>query len=189
MQEMIKNKQSLRPNGLKNIAVSGGIATGKSTLARNLAQTLGWEWISAGEYFRKWHGENKVPLNQSEKVPEVLDREFDKHFQGLMRVKKNVVFESHLAGFFAKDFPDTFKVLCTADLKTRCKRLALREIVSVDEAAKHIKARSESHRKKFKKLYGVENRLDEDYFNLVVDTTSLTPEEVLESVLKRFRNP
>ncbi len=170
----------------KNIAVSGGIATGKSTLARNLAQTLGWDWLSAGEYFRKWHGKHKIPLHRSGKVPQELDKKFDKHFQSLMKNKAHVVFESHLAGFFAKDFPETFKVLCYADLKTRIKRAAIRDVVSEEEAAKNIKARAESHRKKFKKLYGVENRLDESYFNLVVDTTKMTPEEVLGVVLTSF---
>ncbi|MBI2595871.1 AAA family ATPase [Candidatus Daviesbacteria bacterium] len=161
----------------KNIAVSGAIATGKSTLARNLAQTLGWQWLSAGEYFRKWHGKHKIPLHHSGKVPQELDKKFDKHFQNLMKNKEHVVFESHLAGFFAKDYPQTFKVLCCSELKTRIKRAA-------KEAAKSIKMRAESHRRKFKKLYGVENRLDESYFNLVVDTTAKTPEEVLQFVLK-----
>ena len=39
----------------KNAAVSGPIGSGKSTLARNLAEKLGWRYISAGEIIRAWH--------------------------------------------------------------------------------------------------------------------------------------
>lgn len=172
---------------INNIAVSGPIGSGKTTLAKNLAKKLGWKYISTGEFFRNWHKENNIPLAQSEKIPEELDRMIDRDYQNLMLEKQNCVFESHLAGWLAKDIPTTFKVLCTAAFRTRMERTAKRESVSIDDAIKETNARAESHRVKFKKLYGVEDRFDPRYFNLVVDTTYQSPEKVLELVLKKLK--
>jgi hypothetical protein len=42
----------------RNITVSGGVATGTSTLARNLAETLGWARINAGDIQRETRDNN-----------------------------------------------------------------------------------------------------------------------------------
>ena len=167
----------------KNIAISGDIGTGKTTLAKNLAKKLGWEHINAGDYFRKWHLENNIPLEMSEKVPEKIDRAFDEDFKRKMKNSKNTVFESRLAGWLAKDFNDTFKILVVADFDKAMERVSGRDGISFDEARANALERSNSHKKKFKNLYGAVDYLNPNYFNLVVDTTSITPDQVVEEVL------
>jgi cytidylate kinase len=54
------------------------------------------------------------------------------------------------------------------------------------EAKKNAKLRAEALTRKFKKLYGVKNHLDPKYFDLVIDTTNKTPEQVLEIVLAKL---
>lgn len=171
----------------KNAAVSGPIGSGKSTLARNLAEKLGWKFISAGGIIRKWHYENNVPLEESEKVPEKLDRDLEDEFSRILKEEGGVVVEAHLAGYHARGNKDTFKILVTADLNTRMKRTAAREGVSMEEALKMADQRAEAHRKKFKKLYGIEDRFDPSYFDLIVDTTKMSEEEVLNSVLEKIK--
>lgn len=170
----------------KNIAVSGPIGSGKSTLAKNLAEKLGWKYISTGEFFRNWHKENNIPLEESEKIPEELDRMIDDDYKKLMQEKEGAVFESHLAGWLSRNIHTTFKVLCTAGFRTRMERTAKREKVSIDEAIKETNARAASHQIKFKNLYDVDNRFDPKYFDMVVDTTYQTPEQVLQLVLKEI---
>lgn len=170
----------------KNIAVSGPIGSGKSTLARNLANKLDFKYISTGEFFRNWHKENNIPLKESEKIPEELDRIIDDDYRKLMREKDGAVFESHLAGWLARDINTTFKVLCTAAFRTRMERTAKREGVSIEEAIEETNARAASHQIKFKNLYDVDNRFDPKYFDFVVDTTYQTPEQVLQLVLKKI---
>lgn len=172
---------------IRNIAVSGDIGTGKTTLAKNLAERLGFRHLHAGEYFRKWHKLHNLPLDQTEKIPPQVDREMDFDYQRMMSSEDKIVFESHLAGWLAKDLEDVFKILCVADIKVSMERAAKRDGVSVEEAKKNAKLRSEALTRKFKKLYGVKNHLDPKYFDLVIDTTNKTPEEVLRMALEKIQ--
>lgn len=171
----------------KNIVISGEIGTGKTTLAYNLARELGWEALSGGQFIRKWHEEHSLPLNDTMKIPEEVDREMDMSFKKRMKEDKGVIFESHLAGWLAKDFPETLKVLCIADFEVMMERVAERQGVSVEEARQEYSKRPMDLYKKFKRLYGVENNFDRRYFDLIIDTTNLTKEEVVEKVLEKLK--
>lgn len=168
----------------QNIAISGDISSGKSTLAENLAKALGWECLSTGAFFREWHQKNHIPLENTNQIPEELDRQVDADFQAQMKNSKNVIFESHLSGWLAKDFPQTFKILITADFDERMKRTVSRENFSIDQVTSESVHRAHFLAEKFKKLYGVENSFDEKYYDLVIDSTHKSKEEVLEITLK-----
>lgn len=170
----------------KNIAISGDIGTGKTTLAKKLSEKLGWKHTNAGDYFRAWHKENNIPLNETEKIPPEKDKELDFGFQKLMKDEEHTIFESRLAGYLAKDFEDVFKVLCIADLEVAIKRAGIRDEVSDDEAKQNVSIRSKALKEKFKKLYGVDDYLDPKYFDLVIDSTTNSPEENLEIVLEKL---
>ncbi len=175
--------------GYKNISISGDIGTGKTTLANNLAKKLKWNYINAGEFFRKWHKDNGVSLEETKQIPEEIDRKVEKDFQDQMQTKTNTIFESRLAGWLAKDMPDAFKILCVADFDTAMKRMAGREKISVDEAREKGAERSKALAEKFDILYGAKDYLDPKYYNLVVDTTSRSPDETLEYVLEHLTKP
>lgn len=172
----------------KNVAISGDIGTGKTTLAKKLAEKLGWKYLNAGEYFRAWHLENNIPLNETEKIPEEKDKELDLGFQEKMRVGESTIFESRLAGWLSRDFKEVLKVLCVADFETAAKRASERDEVSLEEGTNNAKIRSSALKEKFKKLYGVEDYLDPKYFDLVVDTGQNNPDQALEIVLSRLSN-
>jgi cytidylate kinase len=172
----------------RNITISGDISTGKSTLVRNLAAKLAWEHLSGGDFFRDWHKKQGISLNEPDKVPEELDRELDRGFQQKMKVEKNIIFESRLAGWLAKDLADVLSVLCITEEGERMRRAAKRDGESIEKATKDNGLRAKKLQKKWQKLYGVKNALDPRYFDLVVDTTVKNPEEVMEEVLKRLNN-
>lgn len=171
----------------RNIVVSGDIGTGKSTLARNLAKAFDWTFLSMGKYFREWHEEHKIPVISPDEIPAEMDREMDEHFRDLMKNQDGTVFESHLAGYLAKDISGVFKVLCVADFRVRAMRAAHRDGVAIIDAEEDLRKRSQALIDKFKKLYGVENSFDPKYFDLVVDTTEKTPEEVEQIVLDHLQ--
>lgn len=170
----------------KNIAISGDIGTGKTTLAKKLAEKLGWKHTNAGDYFRKWHQENNIPLNETEKIPPEKDKEMDYGFQDLMKNETSTIFESRLAGYLSKDFDDVFKILCIAEPEVAIKRAGVRDEVSLDEARENVSIRSKALKEKFKKLYGVDDYLDPKYFNLIIDSTTNSPDENLEIVLRNL---
>lgn len=173
-------------SNIKNIVISGGISTGKSTLAKNLAKHLGWDYLSAGEFVRNWYKENNLPLEMSDHIPEEMDRRIEAEFREKMESDEGAVFESHLGGYQARGITHTLKVLVDADFETKLKRFKKRDGVDLKTARKQMNEREDSLQKKFQKLYGVKNRFDPKYFDLIVDTTTKTPEEVMEVVLKKM---
>ena len=170
----------------KNIAISGDIGTGKSTLARLLSEKLGWEYVSAGNYFRDWYKKQGMDVSKVYGIPEEKDRKMEADFKKEMSEKSHVVFESRLAGWLAQDYPETLKVLCVVGSEEAYRRVAKRDSVSVEEAEKLSKQRAKDLVDKFNKLYGVSDFLDPKYFDLVIDTTNLNPNQVLEKVLERL---
>jgi CMP/dCMP kinase len=170
----------------KNIAISGDIGTGKSTLARLLSEKLNWKYVSAGNYFRDWYKAQGMDVSKVYGIPEEEDRKMEADFKKEMAEKSNVVFESRLAGWLAQDYPETLKVLCTVKDFEAYKRVAKRDSVSVEEAEELSKQRAKDLVDKFNKLYGVSDFLDERYFDLVINTSNKTPQQVLEVVLKEL---
>lgn len=170
----------------KNIAISGDIGTGKSTLARLLSEKLDWEYISAGNYFRDWYKSQGMDVSKVYGIPEEEDRKMEVDFKKEMAEKSHVVFESRLAGWLAQDYKETLKVLCIVDPETAYKRVAKRDSVSEIEAKALSQKRAKDLVDKFNNLYGVSDFLDKKYFDLVIDTTDLNPSQVLEKVLEKL---
>lgn len=170
----------------RNIALSGDVGTGTTTLGKNLASTLGWEHVNAGAYFRAWHREKGIPLENVREIPEEVDRELDNRFQSDMKTVQDQVFESHLAGWLAKDLPETFKILCVADERVTMERIAAREGWNLADAIKYSKQRTEGLNQKFYELYGVKDPYEPDFFDLVIDTTDMSAGSVLDYALKHF---
>ena len=170
----------------KNIAISGGSGSGKTTLANNLAKALGWSHLNNGEFVRVWYEQNKIDLNRTDQIPESVDRQIDQEFIRKMQDESESIFESRLSGWQARDMQYVFKVLCRVDPDVAIKRVSKRDLSSSEEAEETINKREKGLAEKFERFYGVTDYLDSKYFDLVVDTTTLTPEEVLAKVLKKF---
>lgn len=167
----------------RNIAISGDSGTGTTTLAKKLAFKLGWAYFNTGQFVRAWHQEHNIPLEESDKIPEEVDRELEAKGQERMKNEEGLVFEARLAGWLSKDLPDVLKILCVADEETRLQRVAERDKVTLQEAEEKTIKRAQELQKKFKKLYGVEDALNPQYFDLVIDTGKLNANEALEEVM------
>lgn len=170
----------------KNIAISGDIGTGKTTLSKKLAEKLGWKRIHAGEFFRKWHEEHNVALADTKEIPPELDKEIDLGFKDQMKKEQNIIFESRLAGWLAKDFNEVFKILCVTDFEVAAKRASQRDNLPIEDEKEEMKKRAKALKEKFKELYDVDDYLDPKYFNLILDTTTKTPDEALDLTIENL---
>lgn len=174
------------PITYRNIALAGDVGTGTTTLGKTLAATLGWQHINAGAYFREWHRQHGIPLENTTDIPEQVDRELDNRFQADMKVMDQTVFESHLAGWLAADLPQTFKILCVVDQEVAIERIASREGWTVEESRQYSLQRAAGMQQKFRHLYGVDNSYNPDYFHVIIDTTNMSAGAVLDEALKQF---
>lgn len=186
------------PN-IRNITISGRIASGTTTLATNLKKELGWELLEGGELFGKFHEEHlndKSELAVS-KRPDKIDLEYEEMIKKILKEKEHQIIQSHLAGFDAKGIAGVFKILveCVDEkgedkIDIRIDRLVNRKGIHVDNAKHEIREREESNLEKWRRLYagGDPNWVywDSKYYDLVVNTYSHNPEESLILVLEKI---
>ena len=167
------------------IAVSGPPGSGKTTYARRLAEDLGLEFYSAGMLFRELarrKGLSLLELNELAAKDPSIDIEIDMMTRELGE-KGGVVIEGHLVAWILRDVADV-KVYVTAPLEVRVSRIAARDSVSIEEAARETLRREMLHRRRFLEYYGVDIS-DLTVFDLVVDTSKMGVEETYQ-VIKTF---
>ena len=167
------------------IAVSGPPGSGKTTYARRLAEDLGLRFYSAGMLFRELarrKGLTLMELNELAARDPSIDVEIDRLTRELGE-KGGVVIEGHLVAWVLRDIADV-KIYVTAPLEVRVSRIASRDNVSVEEAARETIRREMLHRRRFLEYYGVDIS-DLSIFDLVVDTSKTGIEETY-SVIKAF---
>ncbi len=165
------------------IAVSGPPGSGKTTYARRLAEDLGFEFYSAGMFFRrlaKEKGLSLVELNELAARDPSIDLEIDRmtYEAGL---RGRVVVEGHLVAWVLRDVADV-KIYVNAPLEVRVRRIAERDGIPLEQALRETVRRENLHRKRFYEYYGIDIG-DLSIFDLVVDTSRLGIEDVYETIL------
>lgn len=196
----------------KNVTISGLPGAGSSTLGKLLAQKIGWDYFSGGDFMRAYAIEHGLfdGKNVSHHDATVYSDEFDRKVDYGMREKlesgKGRIFDSWLSGFVAQGVDNVLKVLVTcSDDAVRVDRIANRDRIAIPVAKKHIFEREQKNLKKWQRMYnkewkkwvvdrGVVGASEEIYFwrpelyDLVIDTFHYGRDEVLEIVLKELED-
>lgn len=177
----------------KNITVSGKIAVGTTTLAKNLHHILGWEYINTGALQRQYDRQHGIAENQHGAIlrPDEHEREMEAMAKRILTTKKNVIYEAWLSGFVARNIPSVLKVLLIcSDEALRIDRVANRDKVTIQQAKQFIKTREEENIKKWQALYGKYDFWNPKYYDLVIDTYFSGPMETLGKVIDKlgYRN-
>lgn len=171
-----------------NITLSGGVAVGKGTLAKNLVPYLepyGWKFRASGQIVRDYTKEYVKP--NASLAPDELHRKIDSKVHELLQNEKGWVIEAWLSGFLARDIPTTLRVLlvCSSEA-VKIDRVANRDKVTVDEAKHFIKEREIDNEKTFQHLYGKHDFWNPRHYNLVIDTYSSGQLETVGKVLDKL---
>ena len=163
--------------------------SGKGTVSKLLAEKLWYKIISIWDMKRKLAAEmwiNIIEFNKMWDDPE-KSAEFDlkyEEYQKSLNLSDNIILDSRL-GFFAQ--PNAFKILLDVDEKIAGERIfkAKRETdknTTKKHAIDEVKERNSSDEARYMKLYNVDLWNAENY-NLVIDTSERSPEEVVEIIL------
>lgn len=170
----------------RNITISGKIAVGSTTLAKKVAEVLGWRHINAGVLQREFdreHGINEHAQGALHRSDD-HEREMEEMAKKILENESNVVYEAWLSGYVARSIDNVLKVLVVcSSLDIRVDRIMNREKVNLSTAKQYISKREDENLKKWKVLYGTDDFWNPANYDLVVDTYSSGPLETLGKVL------
>ncbi|MFX0076557.1 MAG: (d)CMP kinase [Candidatus Hermodarchaeota archaeon] len=169
------------------IAISGLHGTGKSTIAKLLADKLGILYYSTGQAFRDLAEENNMSLEEYtcyvEKHPDI-DKELDAKVVNMAK-KGSIIIDSQLSAHILKSVAN-FKIQLNCPLEVRVRRMADRDNTSYEEKLKETSIREKSELERFKKLYNIDlsdSKSTKEFFDLVINTEHLTIEEIVDKIL------
>lgn len=165
------------------ITVSGKICTGKSTLRNLLIKKLKWKTYATGELFREYVKKHSLSLEQADEQNKRLSKKIDGQVRKLLLTKEYLIVDSWLAGITAKNIPGVMKVLLVCKDDIRYKRFARREKISYQEAKIKVEERYKNWADKIYQIYRRRDVMNEKYFDLVIDTSYITPQAVAKKVL------
>ncbi len=173
------------------ISITGRLGSGKSTVCNILKERYGFEIYSTGAVQREYArglGISTLELNQRMEEHPNLDAEIDNMVTkiSIERADEKLIFDSRMAWHFAKN---TFKIFLTIEPCEAASRVMKNQrgdeekYCCVDEACEKLVERSRIERARFKEIYGVDY-YDYNNFNIVIDTTSKTPDEVVAIIVE-----
>lgn len=169
----------------QNIAVSGRIAVGATSLAKSLSQKLSWPLRESNQIFRDISMQMGFDLEKNpQKYGDDVDIQVDKESISTLKSPSPVIVCSKLAGFLSRDINHTFRILITAPLDIRIKRYSIDRGHSLTEAERLIKLREQEDYKKWSRLYGNHDFFNPQYFNLILDSSKLSVTEEVTQVFK-----
>ena len=121
------------------ITVSGLPGTGTTSLSRYLAERHGFTMISAGEVFRQLAREHNMDLATFGRLAEedpAYDKMIDARQKEIAQSRDNIIVEGRLSGWMVEDAD--LKIWLYAPIGCRIKRIAFRDQVSDENAAKQL---------------------------------------------------
>jgi predicted cytidylate kinase len=171
------------------ITIGGNLGAGKTTLANRLADTLHYEQLYVGGIFRDMAAEKNLTIEQfyaQLKEDPAIEQAVDQRQATMMREKDNLIVQGRVAWYFAKSSPfKVFDILLTVNPAVGAERVGeKKENVgkTTDEVAIATAGHEKMERERYKMLYGIEDHLDPAQYDFVLDTTSLTEQEVFEKI-------
>jgi cytidylate kinase len=178
------------------ITIGGKPGSGKSTISKRLAATLGYKHFSSGDLFRAIAREKNISVDAINLLAESdpsIDEAVDAKLRELGETEDEIIIDSRMAWHW---IPHSFKVYLQLDLaiaadriynaKNTERRESEETATSVREYHAQLETRLESEAKRYMTLYQ-QNPYDPDHYDLVVDTYEHNPDQVEEIVLREYR--
>lgn len=173
------------------ITITGKPCSGKSAVIDYMTSKYGFEKFSAGAIFRRIATERGVDILELNRlcdtsIDKLVDDEIVK--VGERDIDKNLIFDSRTAWHF---IPKSFKVFLDIVPQEQARRLVNSgrndEIVNLseEEAIASLNERWNLENERYYAIYQFDNR-DQSVFDLVVDTSNLTVEQVGDAIMNAY---
>jgi len=181
------------------VTISGHAGSGKSTVAKELAKKLEYKHYSNGDFMRQMAVERDVTLIELSRMAETdksIDKEIDDRQIKIGKEEDNFIIDSRLGWHF---MPDAVKIFLTVDAEVAYNRIYsdksdkrdVEKISDKDKLISEILERRKSENKRYKEYYGIDQE-DLSNYDLLIDTSEMTVEQIVENILaflkKRLNN-
>ncbi|CCY72039.1 cytidylate kinase [Clostridium sp. CAG:921] len=174
------------------ITIAGDLASGKGTASKILCDKLGYTIYRNGEYFRKLAKEANMSVTEFnvyvEDHPEI-DKEIEKSAEKYAKEHDNLVIDARLGWYVV---PDSFKLYLKVNLDVAASRAfndpdrkSTEKFDTIEKQKQDLKLRYELENKRYFDVYGV-RKDDMSNYDFVLDTTNLSPEEVVSKILEEY---
>lgn len=167
------------------IALCGRPGSGKSAIAKKLAEEFCLKHYSTGDYMRQLAMEQGYTIEEFAKViPKDIDHKIDAWTENIGKTEDNFVFDSRLAFHF---IPDAIKIFLDVSFEEGARRIFLKpreseaKAETIEQLAQRNKDRWEADKKRYLRIYHLDVD-DEQNYDAYIDTTKRTREEVLREV-------
>lgn len=177
------------------ITIAGRPGSGKSTTAKRVAEKLGFEHFSGGDFFRLIGNDMGIELlraNRTAETNDEIDRRVDGKLRELGQTADRLVIDARTAWHW---IPDSYKVFLDLDLTIAAERI----LSNMDEArikhehipsdpaeyAKVLQERLDIEARRYRTKYQL-NAFDTANFDLVVNTETNGVDRVVEMVMRGF---
>lgn len=177
---------------MNHITLSGELGSGKSTVANYLISKMPFKIVSAGLLFRQLaakHGMSAKEFNEFIENDPKYDHYVDDTMAELGKTDEKIIFDSRMAWHFV---PSSFKIYLYVDVDTATERI-FNDVGRVSEsytdkatARQEIIDRRKSELLRYQNFYHC-NLDDYSNYDLIIDTSHATREEVNELVFNSFK--
>ena len=171
------------------ITISGLPGSGKTTVARLVAEQLGLEHVYAGDLFRRQAAARGLSLEEYARRAETdhsIDRALDEQMQA-RAARDEAVLEGRLAAFMADAARrPALKVFLDAPEPVRAARIVAREGGAAEARLQETQAREASDARRYREIYGFDYH-DRSRYDLVLSTDGRVPEELAAEIVRAAR--
>jgi cytidylate kinase len=185
-----KGKKKIRQRMV--VCIGGMAGSGKSTVARKLAEKYKLVYFSGGDALKAlaveegykflgpgwWESREGMRFLAERKKDHTFDKAVDRKLLQMAR-KGSVIMDSWTMPWLLKT---GFKVWLEASPEKRAERIATRDRIGFEEACKALNRKEKQTKMVYKELYGF--NLGEDFapFNFILDTNNLNSEDVFQII-------
>ncbi len=176
------------------ISIGGTQGSGKSTIAKMIAEKLNWPRYYMGEIRREAAKKMGLTLAEYNKLGEKdpsTDLEVDKLQEELGKTKDDFIIEGRTSWHF---IPHSLKIYLDVkdevgaqrifkNLKTNSKRNEDKNLDTVEDVLRSTRARQESDNKRYKKYFNI-NVHNKNNYDFYLDTSDLKIEEVFNKTFE-----
>lgn len=174
------------------ISLGGELASGKGTTSKILMKELNFGVYKNGDYFRKLAkdmGMDVTTFNIYVKEHPEIDRQIEYSATEYAKKHDNFIIDARL-GWYA--VPESFKVYLKVDIDVAAKRAledkerkSSENFNTIEEQRADLQKRYKLENDRYFELYGVRKE-DESNYDLVLDTTNRTPQEVADIIKEEY---